>query len=97
MVKLQFNKLIGQGIRKASQIRAEQRALQDARKLLLKMEGKNIVRFIGYINELYFLIIRKREILLVYLPAFINIRMEINFRGFYRGMPKIFLHNPEIF
>jgi len=46
---------------------------------------------------LYFLICPgQREILLIDLTSFIDIGMQINFRGLDRGMAEIFLHNPQI-
>ncbi len=38
----------------------------------------------------------KGEELLVHLPAFVNIRMEIDLGGFYRGVTKVLLDDPEV-
>lgn len=63
----------------------------------MKLKTRPGVGLTGQQEELLFISIGKREILLVYLPAFINIRMQVYFRGFYRSVPEVFLHNPEIF
>ncbi len=47
--------------------------------------------------ESRFIILRKREILLIDLPPFIDVGMQVNFRGLYRGMSKVFLHNSQVF
>ena len=49
------------------------------------------------ITGLFFIIIGKREILLIYLPSLIDVSMEVNFCCLDRSVAKIFLHNPEIF
>jgi hypothetical protein len=48
------------------------------------------------LTGLFFIVVGKREILLIDLPSFIDISMQINFRSLDRGVTKIFLHNPEI-
>ena len=46
---------------------------------------------------LFLIIVGKREKLLINLPSFIDIGMQVNFRSLDRGVAKIFLYNPEIF
>jgi len=56
---------------------------------------KPIIEKIG--KGLYFLISPgQREILLVDLTSFINIGMQVNFRGLDRGMAEVFLYNPQV-
>jgi len=44
----------------------------------------------------FLIVVGKREKLLINLPSFINIGMQVNFRCLDRGVAKIFLYNPEI-
>jgi len=63
-----------------------------------KKIGDNTINFTHIDTiDLSFLIVRKREKLLINLPSFVDISMQINFGSFNGCMSKIFLYYFEVF
>ena len=70
--------------------------LIESLKKLERYRHSQFFKWIQQLTILFLIVVGKREILLINLPSFIDIGMEVNFRSLYRSVAKIFLYNPEI-